>query len=182
MFLLRLHPVPAAVLVALAYLIGQSLLATPLDVKFGWLARALGILALLAYPAFVAWQLEQRLGAVPGARQGLLLLALCVAVLFSGPGLPFVFPLLESQDVLRQGLGIALSIAFVAAYFHVLDRAAESLGRAESRSPSRLRLAILTFLSFAFLPIGIVVIQKRLRRLLASYAAMPDRLRTGPSR
>ncbi len=173
MTLLRLHPLPAFLLLLLLYMIGIVLASAPLEMEFSWLLRAAAALVILAYPAFVAWQLDRRFGVEVKLNRVRLGLALAIFALFYGPGLPFLLRS-GSQDL---WLGIpqnAVAIVGVAAYLYVNSLASESLTRAEGGPPLAQGLHILrahlSLFSFLALPIGIILIQKRLRRLLGHLA------------
>ncbi len=153
-------------------MISIVLASAPLEMEFSWLLRAAAALVILAYPTFVAWQLDRRFGAEVKLNRVRLGLALALFALFYGPGLPFLLRS-GSQDL---WLGIpqnAVAIVGVAAYLYVNSLASESLTRAEG-GPLLVQglhiRAYLSLFSFLLLPIGIIPIQKRLHRLLGHLA------------
>lgn len=147
---------------------------------FGWVPRALGILLVLAYPTFVAWQLDKRFGSIVKLRRSRLIAALGLAALTHSVGAPYYVPLFESPDVPLRVVGGLFGLVFIAACFYVAERAAESLWRVEAGPPLRRRWELLATFSFLCPPFGAIAIQKQLRRLLKPAASRNGALASGP--
>ncbi len=169
--LLRLHPILAfLLLVGLGLSVLPLMRLGPVETTFP-LAVAAVALVIFGYMVSVALGLAALLPERVRVKRLRLLGVFAFAVVFDFFGLR-ILQLLAEGDPLERGVLMILWLLGVAAPLYICGIASRSLVAAEQgREFSRGR-CVGTFLLFYLLPIGIIFIQTRLRRLLA--AVPPD--------
>lgn len=171
MFLLKLHPLPAFLLINLTYFIGQSLMLAPVDQLVSAVTRAIGVVAVLAYPAFVCWRLSEHFGdRVPFKAKRMLSVLGCAALIYGPVPTVLAFTndgVIPDPNQMHPAIGLTAVALLFAPVIYVCYVASECVWQAEAVPPLKRRYEVLTFLTFAALPLGILVLQKRLRRILS---------------